>query len=414
MGWMTDSREREFAAAGKPVAGLETVEQQMGIFDQLPEASQRRFLVSALDDPAEHQGELATLLNMWSAGDEAAIGMFFDEDLREDSALKRALLTQRNETWAKKIIDRLETPGTVLVAVGAGHLAGEGSVQSILQREGLSATRLETSHTSAVDDAGEGNGPNGANSAGPKHPCAGREGGAGGHDIVYEKHARRRFTPTDTKGATYLFDSLGRRCPPLRPSIALTLKDLTYRPPPGGAEGVGNDNGLIETAIPESFTRDRHGHERRFGTGRRHHVEDDTSEASRELFTSFVFERVEDRGCRVGKDHRLPRGCDVRRTLGAPWNAATPRMAAAFTDTGRDDPHEPPIALIAERHPREATPCARQRGEEVKKPTKDARKKHLLMVPAQLSHIARRSVPIHTSAYSPLRGVNVGHRHTRR
>ncbi len=137
-----DGLEKEFDAAGKPVAGLETVEQQLGIFDQLPEASQRRFLVSALDDPAEIQRELATLLDVWSTGDEAAIGVSFDKELREDPALKRALLTQRNEMWAREIIARLDAPGTVLVAVGAGHLAGEGSVQTILQREGLSVTRL--------------------------------------------------------------------------------------------------------------------------------------------------------------------------------------------------------------------------------------------------------------------------------
>ena len=61
----------------------------------------------------------------------------------DDPALVEALLTGRNRKWAEWIGNRLEEPGTVFLAVGAGHLAGEGSVQDQLSANGIAAERLQ-------------------------------------------------------------------------------------------------------------------------------------------------------------------------------------------------------------------------------------------------------------------------------
>jgi hypothetical protein len=45
--------------------------------------------------------------------------------------------------WAQWLARRLEKPGTVMVAVGAGHLAGRDSVQAMLKAKGLKATRVQ-------------------------------------------------------------------------------------------------------------------------------------------------------------------------------------------------------------------------------------------------------------------------------
>jgi len=47
------------------------------------------------------------------------------------------MMTDRNERWIPQIIALLDEPGTVLVAVGAGHLAGEDSVIKMLRAEGF-------------------------------------------------------------------------------------------------------------------------------------------------------------------------------------------------------------------------------------------------------------------------------------
>ena len=58
-------------------------------------------------------------------------------------ALTDALLTRRNANWARWIEGRMAQPGTVMVAVGAGHLAGPASVQAMLGKRGLKVTRLQ-------------------------------------------------------------------------------------------------------------------------------------------------------------------------------------------------------------------------------------------------------------------------------
>jgi uncharacterized protein YbaP (TraB family) len=55
----------------------------------------------------------------------------------------KKLLADRNARWAAWIDTRLEKPGIVFVAVGAGHLAGKDSVQSYLAERKIKATRIE-------------------------------------------------------------------------------------------------------------------------------------------------------------------------------------------------------------------------------------------------------------------------------
>jgi hypothetical protein len=56
--------------------------------------------------------------------------------------LAEALLYQRNEIWSGQLQDMLKQPGSIFVAVGAGHLAGEQSVQDYLKDRGLTAQRV--------------------------------------------------------------------------------------------------------------------------------------------------------------------------------------------------------------------------------------------------------------------------------
>ena len=83
------------------------------------------------------------MLASWSQGDEAAIARSFDDELKETPRLKAVLVTQRNAHWADWIAARMAKPGTVLIAVGAGHLAGGGSVPNLLTAKGLKVERVE-------------------------------------------------------------------------------------------------------------------------------------------------------------------------------------------------------------------------------------------------------------------------------
>lgn len=133
----------DFKAAKKPVAGLETTELQLSYFDTLPEATQRIFLVSMVDDAADAKTEFARMIRAWATGDEKAIALTFDDEAKLTKELTDVLLRNRNANWTAWIARRMDQPGTVMVAVGAGHLAGPDSVQTMLGARGIKVSRVQ-------------------------------------------------------------------------------------------------------------------------------------------------------------------------------------------------------------------------------------------------------------------------------
>lgn len=127
----------------KPVSGLETTEQQLGYFDKMPEETQRKLLVSMIDDSATAAADFQKMLAAWSSGNTAAIAKTFDDELRKAPEIARVLIDERNANWVGWLKARMDKPGTVLVAVGAGHLAGKGSVVDLLQKQGLKVQRVQ-------------------------------------------------------------------------------------------------------------------------------------------------------------------------------------------------------------------------------------------------------------------------------
>lgn len=136
------SLAKEATARKMPQLGLETVEYQLGLFDGLPADVQQRYLGEVIDQLPKLREEIGAIITAWKAGnaDELAQLMNFAES---DPAFAEIMLTGRNRTWAKYLDDRLDQPGTVFVAVGAGHLAGKGSVQEQLAARGIGTARIQ-------------------------------------------------------------------------------------------------------------------------------------------------------------------------------------------------------------------------------------------------------------------------------
>jgi uncharacterized protein YbaP (TraB family) len=132
-----------FTQAGKPVGQLETNTEQLSLFDTLPESAQLALLEGAIEAPAEMRGQFQDMLGAWARGDVARIGATFNEDLASSPALREALLRRRNVNWSHWIQRRMAQPGSVLVAVGAGHLAGSDSVIEMLKRDGYKVRRIQ-------------------------------------------------------------------------------------------------------------------------------------------------------------------------------------------------------------------------------------------------------------------------------
>jgi uncharacterized protein YbaP (TraB family) len=128
---------------GKELIGLETAESQIGLFANLPADLQISLLSQALKEQATIGETIAKMMTAWIAGDPAALAAEMNESLEDDPKLEKMLLFDRNQLWADWIKARLKKPGVVFVAVGAGHLAGKGSVQDALRKRGVKTALIE-------------------------------------------------------------------------------------------------------------------------------------------------------------------------------------------------------------------------------------------------------------------------------
>jgi hypothetical protein len=86
--------------------------------------------------------DFPTMMKAWANGDTEKLASMTSETLQKTPALYDAIFTNRNAKWADWVQQRMAKPGTVFVAVGAGHLAGKGSVQDFLAKKGIKAVKV--------------------------------------------------------------------------------------------------------------------------------------------------------------------------------------------------------------------------------------------------------------------------------
>jgi len=129
-------------AGEKDQQALETIEFQISVFDELPQESQIGFLIDATNGIDEIKPMLDKMVAEWVEGDADALAKLMNEGLT-DPAVAESLVYMRNRNWADWIDTRLDIPGTVFIAVGAGHLAGDKSVQDYLAEREIETIRVQ-------------------------------------------------------------------------------------------------------------------------------------------------------------------------------------------------------------------------------------------------------------------------------
>lgn len=132
------------AAEGRQMTlgAVETLEDQIRIFDGMPRTAQIAQLKESIDKMEEMNATLGRMLAVWYAGDAGQLEQVMNEGLRENPALRRAMLENRNRAWAEWVDERLDRPGTVFMAVGAGHLVGPDSLQVFLRQRNIDSQRV--------------------------------------------------------------------------------------------------------------------------------------------------------------------------------------------------------------------------------------------------------------------------------
>src|SRR3546814_20464937 len=81
----------------------------------------------------------------WQGGEPDKLAAEMNESLEAPPELAQLLLIQRNANWATWIRQRLERPGALFIAEGAGPLAGKRSVRDTLKAMGGTSTGVKQS-----------------------------------------------------------------------------------------------------------------------------------------------------------------------------------------------------------------------------------------------------------------------------
>jgi uncharacterized protein YbaP (TraB family) len=138
------SLQEDAAEADKPVRALETMEQQLRVFADMPPPLEIAVLEDALAHLDSSPDKMSALLTAWMAGDVDTIAKFtITRDGPTEDEVYRRLLVNRNKTWATKIAELLKGSGTILIAAGAAHFAGPDSVQMQLEALGIKTERVQ-------------------------------------------------------------------------------------------------------------------------------------------------------------------------------------------------------------------------------------------------------------------------------
>jgi uncharacterized protein YbaP (TraB family) len=126
---------------GKSIAGLETVHDQIALFEGLSMDAQAEYLVSSLEQAHELPKQVDDMVHAWQRGDTAWFDDQLKSELGRDPVLYQSVVAARNRKWIPKIEALLNDDKNYLVIVGTGHLVGRNSVIDLLKKDGVGATQ---------------------------------------------------------------------------------------------------------------------------------------------------------------------------------------------------------------------------------------------------------------------------------
>src|SRR3954447_21933548 len=132
---------------GKPVEGLESLQSQLNMFNRMPPAAPPAAAVpgtpvgnsTSMDSL---QKAMAEMQSAWKRGDQSVFVRMLGQVERSSPDTYRMMFVERNAHFAEWIAARMQKPGVVFVAIGAGHLAGKDSVLVRLAERGIESQRV--------------------------------------------------------------------------------------------------------------------------------------------------------------------------------------------------------------------------------------------------------------------------------
>jgi len=130
-----------------PVRYLESAQTQLAILAAAAPDNDIKGFEANLHQMLKAENVLGPLISNWTAGNQAALAKIATDDMTNNPEEKRLVFDSRNRNWIPQIEKMTTERQTIFVTVGAGHLAGPGSVLELLCKRGWKVQRIKTGTT---------------------------------------------------------------------------------------------------------------------------------------------------------------------------------------------------------------------------------------------------------------------------
>jgi len=127
---------------GKKVQGLETLDFQVSLFDNMTMPEQDQLLAETLKEVTTEEANRTKLIDAWKAGDAPTVEGIVLTALKQDTKLYQRLLVDRNKAWIPQLETLFVRKGRAFVVVGAAHLVGPDGLISMLRAKGYSVEQM--------------------------------------------------------------------------------------------------------------------------------------------------------------------------------------------------------------------------------------------------------------------------------
>jgi hypothetical protein len=129
----------------KEIQGLETVELQVGLFENFSKEESEKFLLSTIMEADQLEKEMEKMITAWSTGDVEKMEKTMTETIQEYPELEafyKKLNDDRNVRMVEKIISMLKTDKKYFIVVGAAHMIGKNGLVQLLKNKGYKVKQL--------------------------------------------------------------------------------------------------------------------------------------------------------------------------------------------------------------------------------------------------------------------------------
>lgn len=123
-------------SSGKSTSGLETLEFQVGLLDQMSQRDQESLLRETAVELDLLDANINQIVQAWLKGDGQSLEALLLAGMKQYPEVHEKIIVERNRRWVPQIEKILAQGGGAMVVVGAAHLVGKDGVIEMLKARG--------------------------------------------------------------------------------------------------------------------------------------------------------------------------------------------------------------------------------------------------------------------------------------